>query len=242
MERIEEYMESGGFTGVYINGMTFSNDILLVAVFLLLSIFSVIFRQNTSSFGKMVNCIVRKEPGNNLFDTADKGNFLFNVFMDFQAPVLSGIYIFSLAAKYGYVESPGIKTTLLCTVGLIFIFFIFYLFKRFIFNTLLYIFAKEEEQNMLNIIHKSLFRLWSVFLYIPVFWILLIGEHVLFSIILFIISYILFKTILAYKFIFFFFGKNIWLLFLNLYLCAQEIVPLLFLYEGLIYIYNIIDK
>jgi hypothetical protein len=235
-------MESEGFKGVFINDMTFSNDILLVMVFLLLSVFSVIFRQNVSLFGKMLISVAYIDQRNNIFDTADKGKFLFNVFMDFQTLTLLSIYVFTLVTKYGYIESPDVKTTLLCTIGLIFIFSIIYLFKRFIYNTLLDIFAKNERQKLLNISYKSLFRLWSVFLYIPVFWILLIGEYVFFSTILLIITYISFRIILAYRFIFFFFSKNIWLLFLNLYLCAQEIVPLVFLYEGLIYIYNIIDN
>ncbi|MDR0394222.1 MAG: DUF4271 domain-containing protein [Tannerella sp.] len=39
-----------------------------------------------------------------------------------------------------------------------------------------------------------------------------------------------------------FLNKNTGFLFFSLYLCAQEIIPLVFLYEGLIYMYNIIEK
>jgi hypothetical protein len=235
-------MQSNGFTGIYINDMTYSNDILLVTVFLLLSVFAVFFRRNVSVFHKMISDVADKEQKNSIFDTAEKKNFLFNAYMGFQTLVLLGIYAFSLATKCGYIKSPDIQTTLLCVAGLIFIFFLFYLFKRFLFDGLLYVFAESDAQKKLKIRYKSLFRLWSVFLYFPVFWILLIGNYFVHATIILIISYICIKILLAYRFIFTFFGKNIWLLFLNLYLCAQEIVPLAFLYEGLIYIYRIIDK
>jgi hypothetical protein len=235
-------MESDGFKSIYINDMTFSNDMLLVVVFLLLSVFAVIFRRNVSLFGKMMSGIVDKGQKNSIFDTFDKENFLFNAFMDFQTLTLLSVYIFSIAIKYGYIESPDIKTTLLCITGLIFIFSIFHIFKKFIFNLILFVFAETDEQKVLNVSYKSLSRLWGVFLYIPVFWILLINDYIIFATILLIISYILVRIILAFRFINTFFGKNLWLLFLNLYLCAQEIVPLVFLYEGLVYIFNISIK
>jgi hypothetical protein len=190
----------------------------------------------------MVSDIVDKEQKNSSFETTDKENFLFNVFLGFQTLLLLSVYVFSWVMKCGYIGSPDINTTLWCIIGLTVIFFIYYIFKRSIFNMLLYISAETEEQKMLRIKYKSLFQLWGVFLYIPVFWILLVGEYIFYATILLIISYIFSKIILAYRFIFIFFSKNIWLLFLNLYLCAQEIIPLLFLYKGLICIYNIIDK
>jgi hypothetical protein len=231
-------MESDGFKSIYINDMTFSNDMLLVVVFLLLSVFAVIFSRNISLFGKMMSGIVDKEQKNSIFDTVDKENFLFNTFMGFQTLTLLSVYVFSIAVKYGYIASPDIKTTLLCVVGLIFIFFIFRILKNFIFNLLLFVFAETDKQKVLNISNKSLSRLWGVFLYVPVLWILLIGDYITFATILLIISYILVRIILAYRFINTFYGKNLWLLFLNLYLCAQEIVPFVFLYEGLVYIYK----
>jgi hypothetical protein len=106
----------------------------------------------------------------------------------------------------------------------------------------MYVFAETEAQKILIIRYKAISRLWGVFLYIPVFWILLVGENIFYATILLIITYILSRIILAYRFIFTFFGKNVWILFINLYLCTQEIIPLALLYEGLVYIYSIIDK
>jgi flagellar biosynthesis protein FlhB len=235
-------MEVDGFEGISLNKLPYSNDLLLAIVYFLLFVFAVIFRQNVSLLRKMLSDVIDKEQKNSIFDTTDKGSFLFNAFMGFQTLILLSIYVFSLAVKHGYIESPDIKTTLLYMVGLIFIFFIFDLFKRSMLNILLYVFAEDNQYKMLQIIHKSLFQLWGVFLYVPVFWILLIGNYIFFMTIILIISYILIGIISAYRFINIFSGKNVWLLFLNSYLCAQEIVPLVFLYEGLIYIYNIIEQ
>jgi hypothetical protein len=238
MERIEKFMDSDGFTSIYINDMTFSNDMLLVVLLLMLSVFAIIYRRNTSLLRKMAGDIFNREPKGCLFDTTS----LPDVFMGFQTIALLSIYAFSLATKYGYVESSDIKTTLLWIVGLILAFFIYFSIKTLIFSALLFVFAENEKQKLLKISYKSLFLLWGVFLYIPVLWILLIGDYIVHATILLIISYIFITIILAYRFIFAFFGRNSWLLFLNLYLCAHEIVPLAFLYKGLIYIYRIIDE
>ncbi|MDR2148201.1 MAG: DUF4271 domain-containing protein [Tannerella sp.] len=231
-----------GFEGISINTESVSNDTLLVFVLVLLSIFAVVFRQNASLLGKMFSDIGSKEQKDNMFDTADKENFLFNGFMNFQSVALLGIYVFAWAVKTGYFVMPDTKTTLLTVSVLMLIFFIFYLLRKMIYSGLLYIFAESADYSFLRIYYRSMFQLWGVFLYIPVLWILLVEDYILFSIILLIISYLIVRIILTFRFIYIFFGKNIWFLFLSLYLCTQEIVPLVFLYKGLIYLYNIIGN
>jgi hypothetical protein len=59
------------------------------------------------------------------------------------------------------------------------------------------------------------------------------GELMLFA-----TFYLLFRFTLIYMTVRIFYNKNTGLLYLSSYLCAQEIIPLLFLYEGLNYLYN----
>lgn len=234
--------EFEGYTGIYIHDITFSNDIMLVIVLVLLSAFAVVFRLNVPLFGKMISNINAGEQRQSIFETTEKDSFFFNAFMTFQTLLLCSIFIFSLAVKYKYFIQPDL-TTILLTIGILFIFlFLFYLFKKAVYAVFGYIFTERSAYKMMFTNYQALFCTWGIFLYIPVLWILLIGQHLLIAISAMTISYLLFRAILIYRFIYIFFNKNTGLLFLSLYLCAQELIPLVFLYEGLIYIYNIIEK
>ena len=230
-----------GFDETYIN-TNVSDDTLLAFVLVLLSIFAIMFRQNVSLFGKMISGIGDKEQKNSIFDTTDKENFLFNGFMNFQTVALLSVYMFAIIVKYGYIQMPGVKITLLGTAALILVFFLFYFLRKTIYSALLYIFAESGDYTFLRAYYKSLFQLWGIFLYIPVLWLLLIGDYLLYSTIILIISFLVVRIILTFRFVYIFFGKNTWFLFLSSYLCTQEIAPLVFLYKGLIYMYNIIGN
>lgn len=231
-----------GYTGTYINDITFSNDIMLTIVLVLLSAFALVFRLNVPLFGKMISNISAGERRQSIFETTENDSFFFNAFMTFQTLLLCSIFIFSIAVKYKYFIKPGITPALL-TIGTLLVFlFLFYLFKKALYAIFGYIFTERSAYQMMFTNYQALFCAWGIFLYLPVLWILLVGQHLLIAIIAMAISYLLFRLILIFRFVYIFFNKNTGLLFLSLYLCAQELIPLVFLYEGLIYIYNIIEK
>ncbi|MDR2916733.1 MAG: DUF4271 domain-containing protein [Tannerella sp.] len=233
--------EFEGYSGIYLHDITFSNDIVLVIVLILLSAFALIFRLNVPLFGKMISNISAGEQRQSIFETTERDSFLFNTFMTFQTLLLCSIYIFSVAVKYKYFIKPDILTTL-ASIGILLIFlFIFYMFKKSLYALFGHIFAEKSAYRMIFTNYQALFCTWGIFLYIPVLWILLIGKYIFTAIAMMTISYLLFRAILVFRFIHIFFNKNTGLLFLSLYLCAQEIIPLVFLYEGLIYMYNIIE-
>lgn len=231
-----------GYTGTYINDITFSNDIMLTIVLVLLSAFALVFRLNVPLFGKMISNISAGERRQSIFETTENDSFFFNAFMTFQTLLLCSIFIFSIAVKYKYFIKPGITPALL-TIGTLLVFlFLFYLFKKALYAIFGYIFTERSTYQMMFTNYQALFCAWGIFLYLPVLWILLVGQHLLIAIIAMAISYLLFRLMLIFRFVYIFFNKNAGLLFLSLYLCAQELIPLVFLYEGLIYIYNIIEK
>jgi hypothetical protein len=214
---------------------------MLVIVLILLSAFALIFRLNVPLFGKMINNISAGEQRQSIFETTAKDSFLFNAFMTFQTLLLCSIYIFFVAVKYKYFIKQNILTTLVST-GILFVsLFIFYMLKKALYAIFGHIFAEKSAYRMMFTNYQALVCTWGVFLYIPVLWILLTGEYLLIATAIMVISYLAFRAILIFRFIHIFFNKNTGLLFLSLYLCAQEIIPLVFLYEGLIYMYNIIE-
>jgi hypothetical protein len=231
-----------GYTGVDLNNITFSDDLLLIVVMALLSIFALIFRLNIPLFGKMLSNINAGEQRHSLFDTTEKDSFLFNSYMSFQTLLLSSIFLFYAVTERNYFTNPSITTTLMIIIILFVVVFLFYLFKKTIYRIFGYIFAEKSAYRMMFVNYQGLFCTWGIFLYLPVLWIMFVGEYFFIAYALFIISYLAFRAILIYRFVHIFFNKNTGLLFFSLYLCAQEIIPLVFLYEGLIYMYNIIEK
>jgi hypothetical protein len=230
-----------GYTGIYLNNMTFSNDILLLAVFILLFIFACVFRFNRPLFGKMIADANANEQRQSIFDTTQKDRFLLNLFMNFQALLLCSIFFFLVCAEYGFFINPDMPETLLTTALLFVVLLVFYFFKRCIYAVFGHVFLESDARKTMFMNCQALFCVWGISLYIPVLWILLIGEYFFVPYSLFIISYLIYRAILIYRFIYIFSYRNTGLLFLSLYLCGQEIIPMVFLYEGLIYMYNIIE-
>ncbi|MDR1379951.1 MAG: DUF4271 domain-containing protein [Tannerella sp.] len=230
-----------GYSGIHLNNITFSNDIMLLVALVLLSAFALIFRLNTSLFGKMLNSTHSGEQRQSIFDTTQKDSFLFNLFMTFQALLLSSIFMFLASVNFRFFVKPDVATTLFAIAILFAILLAFYLFKRGLYAIFGYIFTERGTRKMMLVNCQALFCIWGISLYIPILWILLIGKYFYVAYIILIISYLIFRAILFYRFFHMFFYKKTGLLFLSLYLCSQEIIPLVFLYEGLIYIYNIIE-
>ena len=231
-----------GYMGNYLQNITFSNDIMLVIVLVFLTIFAVIFRLNSSLFSKMISNTIAGEQRQSIFETTEKDSFLFNTFMIFQTLLLFSIYLFSASVKYKFILHIDIKTTLLSIGLLLFLFFIYYLFKRVLYAIFGIVFLEKATNKMLFINYQALLSTWGIALYFPVLWILLFDTYVFISVIMLIFSYILFKIIHIFRFIPVFFRKNTGILFLSLYLCGQEIAPLVFLYEGMVFTYNIIER
>jgi hypothetical protein len=214
---------------------------MLIIVLVLLTVFAWIFRLNIPLFGKMISNINAGEQRQSIFETTEKDSFLFNTFMSFQTLLLFSIFIFSAAVKYKYIINPDTATTLLSLVFLFVFISAYFFIKRVLYALFGMIFVEKSTYKMMFTNYQALFCALGVVLYLPVIWILLIDSNFFLSIIFLIISFLAFKAILSLRFFYIFFNKNTGFLFFSLYLCAQEIVPLVFLYEGMVYIYSIIE-
>ena len=238
---IKIIMESDDFEVLMqmkIHDLALSNDIILVIVFILLSVFAWVFRLNVPLFGKMISHITSGEQRQSIFETTEKDSILFNAFMVFQTILLCSIFVFSVAFKYDIIQ-PEIVNIFLSIGFLFLLFLVFFLFKIVLYTTLGTFFIAKSTNKMLITNYQALFCTWGVTLYLPVFGVLLFDSYLFVSFIFLIISYLIFKVIFSFRFFYIFYNKNTGFLFLSLYLCAQEIVPLVFLYEGMVYTYNI---
>ena len=231
-----------GYTGIHLQNISFSNDIMLVIVLIFLAVCAFIFQLNFPLFSKMISNTVAGDQRQSIFETTEKNSFLFTAFMTFQTLLLCSIYFFSAAARYKIIRNTDIRTTLLSIGVLLVLFFIYYLFKRVLYAIFGIIFFEKSTNKMLFANYQALLSAWGILLYFPVLWILIFDAFLFITVIALIFSYILFKIIFVLRFIYVFYKKYTGFLFLSLYLCAQEIAPLVFLYEGLVYTYNIIER
>jgi len=212
---------------------------MLVIVLLLLSVFACIFRLNTPLFGKMISNINAGEQRQSIFETTEKDSFLFSAFMTFQTLLLISIFIFS--ATFKSQHNPYPETTFL-SLGFLFVLcFLFFLFKKGLYAIFGSIFLESSKIKMMFTNYQALFCTWGVVLYLPVLWVLLFDSYIFLSFIFLIISFLAFKVFLSLRFFYIFYNKNTGFLFFSLYLCAQEIAPLVFFYKGMVYTVNIIE-
>ena len=228
-------------TDMYLHYISFSNDIMILIVLLLLSAFAWIFRLNIPLFGKMISNISVGVQRQSIFETTENDSFLLAAFLTFQTLLLLSIFLLTFTIKYKFIINIDVATTLLYIGILLAAVFVFFLLKRLFYLLSGAIFIEQSARNRMIISLQSLFYIWGVSLYIPVLWLLLFDTYLYIPVILLVISFLAYEVVLALRIIDAFFNKNTGLLFLSLYLCAQEIVPLVFLYEGLVYIYNIIE-
>jgi len=213
-----ENAELDGLFGVYTQGVRISDDIMLIIVILLLSSFAQIYRLTSSLFS------TRNNNGNH--------------FLTFQTLLLVSIFLFSAAVKFSLFLNPDLAFSFLTLGALLALLFLFYLLKRGFYAIYGLIFTETTVGKTIIANYQTLFCVWGIALYLPVFWILLFDTFLILPVIFFIVSYLSFKSVLAFKFFNTFVDKNTGFLFFSLYLCAQEIVPLVFLYQGMIYLFD----
>ena len=231
-----------GFTGIPLQNITVSNDIMIVIVLLLLAVCALIFQLNFPVFSKMISNTISGEQRQSIFETTEKNSFLFTAFMTFQTLLLFSIYFFSASVRYKYILSTDIRTTFLSIGLLLALFFIYYLFKRVLYAIFGVIFFEKSTNKMLFANFQALISTWGIVLYLPVLWILIFDAYLFITVIILIFSYLLFEVIFIFRFIYIYYKKYTGFLFLCLYLCAQEIAPLVFLYEGMVFTFNIIER
>jgi hypothetical protein len=118
---------------------------------------------------------------------------------------------------------------------------LFYLLKQSLYSIYGYAFNESDKCKLWDRNYRTLSYIWGVLLYLPVLWITYDSEHLKTIIILFVFIFILYRFAVFHITFRIFYTKNTGLLYFSSYLCAQEIVPLLLLYESLNYLYNVIE-
>ena len=167
----------------------------------------------------------------------------FRGFMIFQMLLLVSVALFNVARVYNRIDSSISELQqLLVLLGVFGIILVYYTLKQFLYFVVGRLFFEEQQYRLWKNGYNAVQIVFGVTLYIPVLWLVFVQKHLDIAFILLLFLFILSRLVIFYKVIRIFNNKGSNILYLILYLCTQEILPLILLYEGLIYQYNFIEK
>ncbi len=231
-----------GYVGIRLWDGQLVDDVVFSLLFVLFICFALVFRANYRLSLKMLRDVVYVKERQNLFEMKGGDERVFRNFMLFQALFLCGICLFSIFRNEGYFNHLE-ESSVLISIGLIFLVLtLFYWGKRCFYYFFGLIFTDPGRYKLWRTNYDAIMGTWGVCLYIPALWLSFVGLYSKFPVLLFIFLYILCRFVIIYKTIRIFYRGNSSFLYVSLYLCGQEILPLIFLYEGIINLYNFIES
>lgn len=230
-----------GYVGIHLWDGQMVNDLIFALLLLLFMFFAIVFRTNHRLFLKTLRDVFFLRERNSLFEKPVGDERLFRSFMHFQALFLCSVGLFAIARRLGYLMSLD-EFPILCYIGALFgILWLFYEVKQFFYAVFGWVFTDREKYRFWKTNYNAMISLWGVTLYLPVLWLLFVNTHATLAVVLFTALYVTCRFVIIYKTIRIFYKKNASLLYISLYLCGQEFLPLILLYKGMDYLYNFIE-
>ncbi len=230
-----------GYVGIRLGDGQVVDDVLFSLLLVLFICFALVFRSNYPLFMKMLRDVVFLKERQNLSRKNAGNEWFFRHFMTFQALFLCSIGLFAIGRAYGYVDSLKENTLFLSIFFLFLLLWVFYYAKQGLYFLFGSVFAERAKYRFWKTSYNAIIGAWGVLLYLPVLWLVFVGASLTVPVVLFGIFYILCRFVIIYKTIRIFHKKNREILYISLYLCGQEILPLVFLYKGIVYLYNFIE-
>jgi len=231
-----------GYVGIRIGDDQLVNDVIFSLLIILLIIFALVYRSNYRLFSKMIRDVFYVKERLSLFETVGGNEFVFRNFMIFQSLFLFTLAIFAISRVYQYIHFSDVASNLF-VIGIIFLCVIlFYYYRQFFYGLIGFVFAEPEKYKFWKTNYYAITGFWGVLLYVPVLWVVFVGKYVEIPLVLFVILYISYRFWLIYKTIRIFHIRSMRFLYIFLYLCGQEILPVIFIYKGMIYLYNFIER
>ncbi|WP_234367861.1 DUF4271 domain-containing protein [Parabacteroides pacaensis] len=236
------HVSSDGYTGIRLADEQLVNDVVFAWIIGMFLLFSIVYRNNFRLFLKMLQDFRTVKERQSLFLLASNREGFFRNFMTFQTLMLITLALFSIARIQGSIPPAMSERMMFFALLILFgILLFYYFFKQGMYFCIGYVFTTPQKYKLWKSRYNAVIGVWGILLYFPVLWISYVDGYHTLAIWLFIILFILSRLVIIYKLIRIFYKKSDNLLYLILYLCAQEILPLVFLYEGLVYLYNFIE-
>jgi hypothetical protein len=229
-----------GYVGIQIGDRQLVYDVVFSLLFGLLIVFAMVFHANSHLFMKMTRDIFHIKDRLSLFEDIGGNEAAFRRFMTFQSLFLFSIAAFLIGQSYGYIPDYQTVEMNLLTIGVIFVFlFAFYLFKQLLYNISGFIFAGTDLYKTWRTGYTASTGFLGVLLYIPVLCISFTEINTETPLLALLFLCLLWRIVIIYKTIYIFNVRGVGFIYIILYLCAQEILPVILLYEGIVYLYNL---
>jgi len=221
------------------SGVPYVNEAAMLTVIALLSVFALLFRLNQPLFIKIIGNLNVAAGRQSIFEPTGQDSLVMNIYLLLQAVILCCLLLYGAADATGLL-SPSSSLLFLSLAAMLFL--AWYVYNYLFILILGAIFTDNERYRTLHTNNLALFCVWGFALFFPVVWFFVVGRYFFVAYIFFIISYLVFRIILIFRTFNIFFNKNTGFLFFSLYLCGSEMTTLVMLYEGMIYIFNIVEK
>ena len=232
-----------GYEGIRLWEDQLADDVIFSLLLCLFVFFAIVFRTHIRSFVKMTKDAFLVKERQTLFDGAVGGsNFIFRNFMTIQAIALTTMAFVAIGKIYDWIDYTN-WLSFLWKINVLFGgVFLYYQVKQLGYYVLGYVFVDPEKYKLWKRSYNAIIGLWGISLYLPVLWLVFVKTYVMLPIVLFFLLYALSRFVIIYKTIRIFHKKSTGFLYINLYLCALEILPLVFVYEGIVYcLYNFVE-
>jgi hypothetical protein len=196
----------------------------------------------TILLSSMIRELFRKNERVSIFSETVNNEFIIKLLLTFETIILLSIICFSIffhQLNPAFEESSQVFQ-LIGEACLLFIIFLAYKYLSCFVIAKIF-FAKENFQQWKNNF-TSIICLSGFILFIPALLLFYSGETYYFCQIFNLIYFIFISLLISYKVYVIFFPNKSLVLYFILYLCAQEIIPLYFLYRGVNYLFDIVQK
>lgn len=230
-----------GFVGIRLAEGQLGNDIVLTVFLCILVLFAFHFSRNLRYYLKIPDSLVHTKERQSLFDESIGNISQHHLFGSLQFILLLTLNLYMLFVSAGRIGGSDTKTTLIYLVAFFGVLLLFFLFKQLLYFVLGMVFSDHHKYHLWKTSYFFSIDFWGILLYIPTVLLLFAGEAHFVPLILLVLFYLINRFILVIKAFRIFFSKRTAFVLIFLYLCALEMLPLLFLYEGLLHVNHIIE-
>ena len=231
-----------GYVGIRLWDGQEVNDVIFALLFALFICFAIVFRAYPRLFLKMLNDLIHIKERQSVFIKGGENEWLFRNFMTVQALSLCGICLFAIMRAKGYLEPLQSSASLLVLALGIALLFLYYWARRIFFFFLGLVFTDSDRYRLWRTGYNATIGAWGMLLYLPALWLLFVESKPYIPVNLFIFLYVSSRFVIINRVIRIFYRKNSSFLYLSLYLCGQEILPLFFIYKVGVYLYNYLGQ
>ena len=190
----------------------------------------------------MLNSVFRFKDRQNLFFTPIDNDLYTKILLCIQSTILIPIILLCIFTQRYSPTNESISYLSIFIGSSFLLLNIFLLYKYLSYRLVGYVFFKKEAVDQWLDDFYSILALSGIILFLPTLIMFYIDKAYYFCYYFILLYFIFVLILIIYKNFVLFFQDRRLLLYLFLYLCAQEIMPLFLLYKGVVYLFITVQK